>query len=142
MTVIVALRDRMLCDSCCSTGGTHFPTEKIYRYKGDLLGVAGDDKSIDKFLTWYMGSRKQPLKPEPDDEFDILLLNHSGIFNYGNSSLPNRVLRPYHGIGTGWGPAHAAMMCGKTPREAIEVACEIAEGCGLPVQEFLLNAAT
>jgi hypothetical protein len=52
--------------------------------------------------------------------------------------MPDRVMRGFHGVGSGWGFAHAALLCGKSPKEAIEIACRVTHLCGLPVQEFIL----
>ena len=137
MTVIVALPDRMLSDSICTSGATNFPCFKIYRYKGALIGAAGSVKSIEKFLRWYKGNRKKSIELDSDDDFSIVIVNKKGIWDY-SGSMPDKVLREYHGVGCGWPMAHAALVAGTSPRRAVEIACEISHLCGLPVQEFVL----
>lgn len=136
MTVIVALPDRMLSDSICTNGDVNFPSVKIYRYKGALVGCAGNVPSIEKFLRWYMGPRKKPIQLEDSDSFAAVVVDKRGIWDYGNSSLPDKVLRDYHGIGVGWPAAHAAMLAGASAHRAIEISCQVTHLCGLPVQEF------
>ncbi len=138
MTVIVALPDRILSDSRCTTGDTNYPCVKVYRHKKALVGVSGDVPAIEKFLRWYMGNQKKPIELDAGDSFVAIMINKRGIWEYGSSSFPDKVLREYHGCGSGWPMAHAAMIAGKSPREAIEIACQVTHGCGLPVQEFTL----
>lgn len=135
MTVIVALPDRMLSDSICTSGESNFPTIKVFRHKGSLVGVAGDNAQIEKYLRWYMGNRKKPL--ELGDEFEAVVVNKQGIWDY-RGSMPDKVLRGYHGVGCGWPAAHAALLAGADAARAIEIACQVTHLCGLPVQEFTL----
>jgi hypothetical protein len=135
VTVIVALPDRILSDSICTTDDTNFPTAKVFRIKGALVGVAGDNTQIEKFMHWYRGSHRKHL--EVGDEFAAVVVNRKGIFDY-RGSLPDKVTRGVHGVGCGWGYAYAAILAGKSPREAIEIACQVTHLCGLPVQEFIL----
>jgi hypothetical protein len=142
MTVIVATKTAMYSDSSCTVGDSYYPCYKIVRYKGELLGVAGKNRSIEKFIRWYQGTRKQMMDfnelEDGGDSFSVIILNKKGIFYYEDCSLRDEVLRDFHGCGTGWPAAHAALLCGKSPREAIELACKTTSGCGLPVQEFTL----
>jgi hypothetical protein len=135
MTVIVALPDRMLSDSICTSGESNFPTVKVFRHKGSLVGVAGDNTQIEKFLRWYMGNQKKPL--ELGDEFEAVVVNKRGIWDY-RGSMPDKVLRSFHGVGCGWPAAHAALLAGASPPRAVEIACQVTHLCGLPVQEFIL----
>jgi hypothetical protein len=136
VTVIVALPDRMLSDSICTSGETNFPTTKIFRIRGCLVGVAGDNAQIERFLRWFAGSRKKPLEGL-GDELEVVVLNKKGIWDY-RGSMPDRVTRGVHGVGTGWGFAYAAILAGADPHRAIEITCQVTHLCGLPVQEFIL----
>jgi hypothetical protein len=135
VTVIVATPTAMYSDSVCTTGESNFPTLKVYRHKGALVGVAGDNAQIEKWLRWFMGDRKKPL--EVGDEFEAVVLNKQGIWDY-RGSMPDKVLRGYHGVGCGWPAAHAALLAGACPSRSIEIACQVTHLCGLPVQEFTL----
>jgi hypothetical protein len=143
VTVIVALPDRMLSDSICSTDDATFPCTKILRHKASLVGVAGKNRSIEKFVRWYMKTGGKTMLDfneldDGGDSFSVIVLNKRGIWYYEDCSMPDLVTRGYHGCGSGWAATHGAMRAGATPRQAIEIACSISPGCGLPVQEFIL----
>jgi ATP-dependent protease HslVU (ClpYQ) peptidase subunit len=140
MTTIVVTRDAMYSDSRCTVGGMHFPCPKIFRHGKELIGTAGDNAGIETFLTWYAGKRKKPLERLKGSGFSVVVLNKHGIFAFGDCSFPDRVLRDFHAIGSGALCALGAMAAGADPRKAIEIACEYADGTGLPVQEFKLRA--
>lgn len=138
MTVIVATPKAMYSDSLCTSGETNFPSIKVYRVRGELIGVAGTVSHIEHFMRWYMGTRRKPLDVADKDDFSAVVVNRKGIWDFHGGTMPDRVLRDYHGIGVGWAAAHAALLCGKSPTEAIEVACKVTHLCSLPVQEFKL----
>jgi hypothetical protein len=138
MTCIVATKTHMYCDSKVTSGDSHFPGAKIFRVRDDIVGTAGNNQGIEKFLRWYSGKRHKPLEPGKSDNFDIIVLTHDGIFSFANCSFPDKVDRDFHVVGTGGSLAHAAMLAGASPRRAVEIACEISNGCGLPVQELSL----
>lgn len=143
MTVIVATRKAIYSDSRCTTGSTHFPTRKVYRFKGELIGVSGENRSIEKFMRWYRGGRRGMLDfneaKDGGDSFSVIVLNRRGIWVYDDCSEPDEVLtRDWHAIGTGGAVAIGALAMGADARRAVEIACEHADGCGLPVQEFAL----
>jgi hypothetical protein len=141
MTCIVATRTHIYADSKCSTGDTHYPTPKIFRVGDDLVGTAGNNQGIERFLAWYGGKRKRPLQRDKNDHFDCVVVTRDGIFAYGGCSFPDLVQRDFHIVGNGGKLAHAAMVAGASPRRAVEIACEISNDCGLPVQELALLPA-
>lgn len=128
----------MYCDSKVSSGDSHFPGVKMFLIGSDIVGTAGNNQGIEKFLRWYSGKRNKPLESGKGDNFDIVVLNHDGIFSFANCSFPDKVDREFHVVGAGGSLAHAAMLAGASPRRAVEIACEISNGCGLPVQELQL----
>lgn len=139
MTVIIATRKAMYSDSICTTEETNYPTVKIFRVKGSLIGTAGTNKHIERFMRWYRGSHKKPFTPEDGDDSAIIVLDKQGrIWDWSGTSMPDEVLRDYHGAGVGWPAAHAALIMGADPPRAIEVACKVSHLCALPVQEFRL----
>jgi hypothetical protein len=138
VTVIVSTDRGMWADSKCGGGNGGFPTEKIFRYRGELIGTAGNNNGIQRFMLWYRGSRKKPITAEDGEDWEIIVLNRRGIFTYANTSFCDRVLRPFHAVGCGRGEALAALLAGASPHRAVEIACEINDGCGPPVQAFTL----
>jgi hypothetical protein len=140
VTVIVATREGMWCDSKVSAGGLNYPSEKVFRYKGDMIATAGNDTGIEKWLHWFKGDRKKPLTDiGTDDSFTVLVLNKEGLFIYDDCSLRNRITRDWHAIGDGAIAAAAALKMGATPHRAVEIACELVDSCGLPVEAHKLK---
>ena len=137
MTVIVATKTAMYSDGRCTIGSLYFPTEKVFRIGGKLVGVAGDNSAIERFLAWYRGTRKKPI-PTGEGSFSALVLTKRGLYCYEDCSLPDLVLRDWHAIGSGGAVAIGALAMGADARRAVEIACEHADGCGPPVQEFTL----
>ena len=140
MTTIVATKKAMYADSKVTVSdGLSFPTHKIFRLRGSLIGTAGNNPGIEKFMEWFKGNQKKPIELAKTDSFQILVLNHNGLFCFGNSSFPDQVLRDWHAIGEGAGVAMGAMAAGADPKRAVEIACELCNGSGAPVQVYELG---
>jgi hypothetical protein len=137
MTVIVATKTAMYCDSRCTSGETHFATEKVFRIRGSLVGTAGDSNAIERFLFWFKGSRTKAIE-KGDGTFTVLVLNKKGLFLFEDCSMPDPIKDPWYAIGSGGSVAIGALAMGAAAGRAVEIACEHADGCGLPVQEFTL----
>lgn len=144
MTTVVANLEQMACDSMISGGMVDFPSLKVHRIRKSLVGCAGDMPAISLFLDWFQGTvaqrRKMPVPPHHMDDlgdFEILELNDTGLWLWCNSFFPIPVDRGAHAIGAGAQAAMAALICGKTPAEAAEIAVAIMpSACALPIQVF------
>lgn len=140
MTTIVVTRTAMYAESKVTTAnGLSFPSNKIFRLRGSLVGTAGNNPGIEKFIVWFKGDQKTPIELAKNDSFEIIVLNRNGIFCFGNSSFPDRVLRDWHAIGEGAGPAMGAMLAGADPMRAIEIACELCNNSGPPINVYKLS---
>jgi hypothetical protein len=135
VTVIVASCKGMIADSKCTAGDSSYRSKKIIRWKGEIIGVAGSNPGIEKFLFWYRGKRDKPITLDDDENFEVIVVNKRGMFTYGNSSLPDPVVDEFYFAGNGNLAAKAAMLAGADMRRAVEIACEVVEACGLPIQE-------
>jgi ATP-dependent protease HslVU (ClpYQ) peptidase subunit len=69
----------------------------------------------------------------------VLVLNSTGLFVYAGTFHPDAVTDEHYAIGTGAHAALAAMRCGKTAEEAVEIACDIDTNSGPPVQTHMLK---
>lgn len=136
-TIVASVKHRsMAADSKCTVGDLSFPSVKIYRINGALVGAAGDGAQCHSFLGWL---RNQTRKRPDLDDFEALVLNEDGLFYYERDCIPNPVRRDYHAIGSGAGPALAALICGKTLKRAVEIACEVDSQSGGPVEVIGLD---
>ncbi len=140
MTTIAASRTEMAADSKCTNGNQSFKTRKLYRIGDAIVGAAGNDGGINKFLEWIRAGDPDLETPKfaKDDELEALVLTPAGLFSYGTSCAPDEVLDEFYAIGSGGNAALAAMHLGCSPSAAVEVACKVDNGSGLPVQAFAL----
>jgi len=135
MTILIASRTGILADSKVTTGSVSYRTNKILRYKGELIGLAGDHRGLEKFLRWYKGRRGKMFDTSDDEAFEVVVVNKRGMWVYINCTLPEQPHGDYYYAGAGDAAAEAAMLAGASPRRAIEIACQVINSCGLPIQE-------
>lgn len=144
MTTIAVRDGTMAADSRCADGHSHVTKfRKVYRLKsGAIIGLAGyvdDVRPIKKLLDCVSAPDEMPAKERFADlkeETAILILFPSGalwiaeIFarDYGSmgewAAQVYPIREKHFAIGSGAGFALAAMDCGKTPEEAVRVACK------------------
>lgn len=150
VTTIAVNREMMVSDSKCTIPhkGISYPTVKIVRHKGNIIGAAGDGGDCTRFLNWAKAEFKGT---EPkwgsgtttgtEDAVVALVLNEKGIhiWSYGDPE-PERIEADFYAIGSGGKAARMAMLLGKTPIEAAELACQVDEMySGLPLQILKLG---
>lgn len=141
MTCIAANLSQMACDSMMSNGFVDFPSPKIRAYRGSLFGGAGEVESLALFWQWLFGGRKKkPFSPEDAKDigdFEVMELSPQGLFLWGAQLIPVPVSRQIHAIGAGGQAAVTAMLLGKTPTEACEIACGVApSACARPIRTY------
>lgn len=137
-TIAIDARRFIAADSCelqesADGGAIYKPCEKLFRKtivvdrkKVDvIIGTAGDSSPGHVFVDWY-GSGKEPpasLACEGVD-FTCLVLTPEGIFEVDRFCRPVKINLPFYAIGTGRKEALAALRCGKTAFQAVEIAAE------------------
>ncbi len=90
-------------------------------------------------LQWLLAGRPQDA-PEPQKGYaGFLILTKDGIFTCDETCFVEPVKRSFHAVGTGAGPAIAAMMCGKSAAEAVQIACDVDSNSGGPVRVYKLT---
>jgi hypothetical protein len=141
MTTIAANLKCMASDSRATLSeGLSYPTDKIKKVKKMLVGVCGHGGDCSRFLDWAARDFKEPApkwhcKPDSDDSIVALVLKSDGVYVFVQTDPePERVNAPYYAIGTGGQPARIAMKLGKTPAEAVDLAMEVDDLSGPPVQ--------
>ena len=141
MTTIACSRTEMASDSRTSFENGEFLTcdDKIERIGECLVGCCGNTDSIFKFLAWFRNQEKERPEFSDGDSFIAVVLNKRGIFYYNDSTYSSRVRDPFFTTGTGGMAAKAAMLCGKTPAEAVAIAIKCDKNSGGPVRNFALD---
>jgi hypothetical protein len=124
----------MVSDSFWTDGDNKGPCRKVYRIKGQLVGVAGSVKDESVFLEWY----KKGAKGEgPKGDVTALILSESSVktwcFDDGFFEPGNQFA-----IGTGGAIARAVMMTGADARTAVRIATKIDAQSGGPVRAYRL----
>ena len=139
MTTIACTRVEMACDSRISWEN-EFATcdDKVLRLGDDLIGTSGSTESIFKFLDWYRTRGEKPSFEGEDQRFEAVVLNKTGIYIYVNSIYPMRLRESAYATGSGGMAAKAAMICGKTPAEAVAIAIKCDKNSGPPVRSYSL----
>lgn len=146
MTTILATHDAIYSDSNVDFDGAVFSSDKIFRFRGKLVGCAGDSDMIEAFQNAMKAGRKPKVPPlipgidASDRSFNALVVDKDGqIWHYDSNFSGDVVREEFMGVGSGGSLARAAMKAGATPEDAIRIACEIDSGSRLPVQCLLLH---
>lgn len=144
MTTIVATHAEMAADSCTSWESDFVITgDKIEIVNRQLVGCAGHTPDIMKFLRWL--KNPTPELPEfgngDDEGFTAVVVNKDGLFLYANSVDPMPVREPFIAIGSGGMAAKAAMLCGRSPVSAVEIALRCDKNSRGPIQRVTLKQA-
>ena len=122
----------MAADSLAVSGNRKYRTRKLYRVRGALLGVSGSIGEMLMAVEWYRRGADLDNRPVGLDG-SMLVLDQNGMFRYESNCYPIPVFDLFAASGSGADVALAAMRLGKTPGEAVALACEIDLHTGPPV---------
>lgn len=128
----IAFKDGILAADSCATvsgdqsGDIKAQCKKLYRKttadgRQVIIATAGDSFPGIAFVDWY-GSGKEPPERIADSDFTVLILVDGALYESDGWCLLEEVVSPYYAIGSGRKCAMAAMACGKTAIEAVEIA--------------------
>lgn len=146
MTTIASNLETMASDSKVTLGyGISYRTAKIARTKNQIIGACGDSGDCTRMLEWaerdFKGPRpKWATKAEDEQAVWALVLRKDGLYFIAQEDdAPEKMEEPFFAIGSGGKAARVAMILGKTPEEAVELACQVDEDSGGPVQVLKLK---
>lgn len=126
----IAYRDGVLAADSRAADQTvkSYGIQKLYRLKkkGAIIGTAGSIVKCQAFVKWYANKRHRAPKLE-DDDLSAIVLHRDGRVELFEDSVESIEWNPAEplAVGTGAPAALAAMACGKTAAEAVEIACRI-----------------
>lgn len=136
-TVAVCFRRKQIAaDSMASFEGGHYLVSKIRPGTKSLFAAAGD---WDKILKYYASLAKDGEGPDEEHDLDVVELREDGIWVYSESIYPARIKNEFFAVGSGAAYAIAAMHCGKTPAEAVEIAALYDPGTRGPIDVMNLD---
>jgi ATP-dependent protease HslVU (ClpYQ) peptidase subunit len=110
-------------------------TTKIFRVGDALAAYAGDADAGEEVLAWFVAGHDAAKFPtaqrDKDNWAGLLVVWPDGwLWKYERTPHPLKFPPQQFAIGSGRDFALAAMHCGKTAPEAVEVACIFDSGCG------------
>ncbi|OWT55260.1 hypothetical protein [Candidimonas nitroreducens] len=142
MTVIAWDGETLAADKRAVDGaGAIATTTKIWRCKNALLAVTGSwDVGVEMREWWASGAGPEKF-PEVARKNDASLIVFSsvGIEEYCAAPYPMLIEDSKYAAGTGRKYALAAMACGKSAMEAVEIACRFQSDCGNGVDVLRLH---
>lgn len=143
MTTIACDGKSMAADGLQSQNGmiTGRRIEKLFLGPGgSIFGCAGASEAHHAFKAW-IEANEPPERPDLKGEFEALQLRPDGsLWCWEGRLVPYRVEIP-QSIGSGAPFAQAAMLCGKSPREALEIANQLDLASGGDIQSLPLPGA-
>lgn len=124
-------------DSMVSSDDSFYLVEKLRKGKTSIYGGCGE---WDKLLKFYQ-TIESGGDLDSDTDVTILELRSDGIWIYESCIIPARIKNDFWAIGTGAGYAIAAMHLGKSPAEAVEIACQYDTSSNLPIDSWKLGGS-
>lgn len=112
---------------------------KILQHEGHVFGAAGTDSSIYKFYEWIKAgqpSERPQIRTAERDSLIVLELTPTGRLFAWYDDL-TRVPAPIpFAVGSGGPFAMAAMLCGKSPRDAVKIAAQLDPGTSGKISNY------
>ena len=143
MTVIAWDGRALAADKRSVDNGTVRTVTKIHRHGRELIGAAGTTSSCTSTVRWYMDGAIAADYPacqkDKDDWCALVVITAEGkVHYYDKCPVPTVFEDSFAAWGSGRAEALASMYCGKTAREAVEVASIFDASCGNGVDELIL----
>lgn len=110
--------------------------DKLFQIGDSVFGISGNIPRVMRVVDWLSAGCPEASKPDVEDDFAILQLHQGGVWYWDSSLRPIRYGIPYAAIGSGAEFAMGAMLAGKSPKLAVEIACELDECSGHPINSM------
>lgn len=152
MTTIACDLNMMASDQRVTVAGgqgTSYKATKVVSIKTGktrmLVGACGHGGDCSRFLDWAKREFKDPVpkwvcESDDDDSIFAMILKPDGVYLFTQTDPePERSNETFYAIGSGGKAARVAMMLGKNPEEAVQLACQVDDNSGGPVEVFHLK---
>ena len=122
----------MAADSMATCDGVRMTAVKIHRAGDCVIGFAGNMADGHSFVQWFGGDRETPLEfrtfrndgsDAPD--FVALVAGPDGVERWTEHLQPYPIYDEFFAIGSGAKAALAAMRCGLSAPDAVEIASQV-----------------
>lgn len=142
MTTIAWDEEIIAWDSLITMGDekyVHHNTQKVVSHKGRVFTLCGNAGLLKKTLIpWWEKGHKADAAP--DGDWDMVVIGTDGAFLYSSGSPGAEVSTPStFALGSGSMAARAALMCGKEPAIAVNIAAALDKSTGGPVNWLRLS---
>jgi hypothetical protein len=141
---VIAWDGKTLAADKRATNGTMIrTTTKIFEACGCLVGYCGDASFGEQVLAWFRAGEDATTWPasqrDKDDYAVLLVIRPDGrVQTYERTPYPITFNDVLFACGCGRDFALAAMYCGKTAEEAVELTCLLDSGCGNGIDTLTL----
>ena len=123
----------MAADTQMNDYGMISYTDKIFRIRDMLVGVAGEISSCLKAIR-YMEEGEESKIIELDGDISLLILKERQIYTCDKTLELIPIHLPFYAIGSGKEAAMGALYAGASLEEALEIACKIDPDTGGKVE--------
>lgn len=133
MTVIAWDGKTLAADKMSCSHGYGYTVTKVHRLRdGSLMALSGDGDTAMALRAWLEAARNPAAYPVgKDDDTSAFVVQPDGkAVSYGKTPYPQTIEDKFYAMGHGRDFALAAMHCGKTAREAVELTCRLDVFCG------------
>lgn len=142
MTVIAWDGQKLAADKrCVSGGGIARTVTKIERYGDALLAMTGNWDVAAEIREWWKRGACPDTFPSKarDDAATLIVITKGCIQTYASGPYPMPIEEERCAFGSGRDYAEAAMFCGKSAKEAVEIACRFQSDCGNGIDVLTLG---
>lgn len=144
MTTIAWDGKTLAADKQATSGGLAHSTTKIFAHSTGLYGITGHlahGLAVLKWITEQFGDPKTyPVNPSNDEYGYVMRINNAGeIWCYEGYPIPALMEDKFFAIGSGREYATAAMHCGSSAVEAVQIASIYNPGTGMGIDSFTLE---
>ena len=112
--------------------------KKLFRHNESIFGCCGNSDDHELFKRWLEEGASRENLPKLDEHFGAVELAKDGIWLWFNSGIRTPTPAPY-AMGSGQVVGLTALKMGKSPREAVEMACALCVNCGGDILEMSLE---
>ena len=138
MTVLVWDGKTLAADKMSSFGDNHCTVTKIFKHENILIGFSGLICLGHAMKSWLVGGCKPdefPAMQSTTEYSEIVVIQKQNrgkpiVSIYEQTPFPFQIEDKFFAGGSGREFAIAALHCGKTAREAVEIACIYSLSCG------------
>jgi len=108
----------------------------LFKIRGGVAAICGTIPLSLELLAWVRGERKPETFPDScrnTDECQVIAVIKGVVQGWTNTPYPAIYEDDFIAFGCGRDYAIAAMHCGKSAADAVEIACIYENGCGMGI---------